>query len=71
MCFLRAVRGCTSHDRLRNGDIRNELGIEPLRDKLLNYRQNWETHLERMPEDGIHKQILQNQPRGRHTVSRT
>jgi hypothetical protein len=70
MSFLRAVKGCTGHDRLRNEDIRNELGIEPIRDKLSNYRQNWETHLERMSEERIPKQILYHQPRGRRTVGR-
>jgi hypothetical protein len=38
MSFLRAVKGCTRHDRLRNEDIRNELGIEAIKDKLSNYR---------------------------------
>jgi hypothetical protein len=71
MHFLRGVKGCTRHDRLRYEDIRNELGIEPIQDQLSNYRQNWETHLERMSEERIPKQIVQHQPRGRHTVGGT
>jgi hypothetical protein len=55
MRFLRDVKGCTRQDRLRNEDIRNELGIEPIQDKLSIYRQNWETHLERMSEERIPK----------------
>jgi hypothetical protein len=70
MCFLRAVKGCTRHDRLRNEDIRDELGIEPLRDKLNNYRKNGKTHLESMTEERITKQIVQHQPRGRRTAGR-
>jgi hypothetical protein len=53
MRFLRAVKGCARHDRLRNEDIRNELGVEPIQDKLSNYRENWKTHLRRMPEERI------------------
>jgi hypothetical protein len=40
MRFLTAVKGCTRHDSLRNEDIRNELGVEPIQDKLSNYREN-------------------------------
>jgi hypothetical protein len=50
MRFLRAVKGCTKHDRLQNEDIRNELGVEPIQFKLNNCRENWKTHLERMLE---------------------
>jgi hypothetical protein len=25
--------------------------VEPIQDKLSNYRENWKTHLERMPEE--------------------
>jgi hypothetical protein len=45
MRFLRAVKGCTSQDRLRNEDIKNELGIEPIQDNFSNSREIWKTHL--------------------------
>jgi hypothetical protein len=38
---------------IRNEDIINELGIEPIKDKLSNYSENWKTHLERMTEERI------------------
>jgi hypothetical protein len=31
--YLRTVKGCTRLDHIRNEDIRNELGISPLREK--------------------------------------
>jgi hypothetical protein len=34
-----------------------------MQDKLSNYRDNWKTHLERMTEERIPKQIVQCQPR--------
>jgi hypothetical protein len=58
MSFLRAVKGCIRQNGLRNEDIRNELRIEQIQDKLSNYRQNWETHLERMSEEIKPKQIV-------------
>jgi hypothetical protein len=71
MRFLRAVKGCTRQDRLRNEDIRNELGIKAIKDNFSNIRENWETHLERMSEERMPKQIVQHQLSGRQTVGRT
>jgi hypothetical protein len=33
MKCLRTVKGCTGLDKIRNEDIRNELGISPLSEK--------------------------------------
>jgi hypothetical protein len=63
MLFLRAVKGCTRQGRHLNEDIRNELGDEPINDKLSNYRQNCKTHLERIAEERSPKQIVHYQPR--------
>jgi hypothetical protein len=68
--FLRAAKGYTRHDQLRNEDIRIELGVEPIQDKLSNYRENWKTHLQHVPEERMPKQIVQYQPRDRRTVGR-
>jgi hypothetical protein len=38
MKCLRAVKGCTRLDQIRNEDIRNELGISPLSEKIIEYR---------------------------------
>jgi hypothetical protein len=49
MCFLRANKARTRQDWLQNEDIRNEWGVEPIEDKLINnYKENWKTHLQRM-----------------------
>jgi hypothetical protein len=70
MCFLRAVKGRTRHNRLRNEDITNELGIEPIQDELSKYRENWKTNSEHMPGERMPKRIVQYQHRGRRTVGR-
>jgi hypothetical protein len=35
MKYLRTVKGCTRTDQIRNEDIRNELGISPLSEKVI------------------------------------
>jgi len=35
MKYLRTVKGCTRLDQIRNEDIRNELGISPLSEKII------------------------------------
>jgi hypothetical protein len=36
--YLRTVKGCTILDQIRNEDIGNELGISPLSEKIIEYR---------------------------------
>jgi hypothetical protein len=38
MKYLRTVKGCTRLDQIRNEDIKNELGISPLSEKITEYR---------------------------------
>ncbi|PSN48239.1 hypothetical protein C0J52_03038 [Blattella germanica] len=45
MRFLRAVKGCTRLDKLRNADIRTELKItESAVDKIQKYKTKWKTY---------------------------
>jgi hypothetical protein len=39
MKYLRTVKGCTSLDQIRREDIRNELGISPLREKNIRIQE--------------------------------
>ncbi|XP_075214212.1 uncharacterized protein LOC142320395 [Lycorma delicatula] len=47
--FLRAVKGCTRVDRIRNEEIRRQLSVMPLLGKLKEYRKWWRDHLMRIP----------------------
>jgi hypothetical protein len=38
MKYLRTVKGCTRLDQIRYEDIRNELGISPFSEKIIEYR---------------------------------
>jgi hypothetical protein len=46
MKYLRTVKGCTRLDQIRNEDIRNELGISPLSEKIIEYRNTWKANLQ-------------------------
>jgi hypothetical protein len=41
MKYLRTIKGCTRLDQIRNEDIRNEMGISPLSEKIIEYRNKW------------------------------
>jgi hypothetical protein len=62
MKYLRTVKGCTRLDQIRNEDIRNELGISPLSEKIIEYRYTWKAHLQRMEHTRIPLQAYKYQP---------
>lgn len=70
MRFLRAVAGYSLLDRQRNTQIRNELNVESLIEKVTNYRLSWQDHMLRMNNDRIPKQVANYQPRGKRNVGR-
>jgi hypothetical protein len=41
MKYLRTVKGCIRLDQIRNEDVRNELGISSLSEKIIEYRNKW------------------------------
>lgn len=70
MKFLRAVSGYKLSDQRRNEDIRHELNIFNLNDKIKEYREKWIEHLNRQPEDNIAKQSLNYKVKGRRSIGR-
>jgi hypothetical protein len=53
MTYLKTVKGCTRLDQLRNENIRNELGISPLSEKIIEYRNKLKVHMQRMEHTRI------------------
>jgi hypothetical protein len=51
MKFLRSTVGCILLDRKNNEEIRKELKVKALNDKITEYRRKWNEHLNRMPEE--------------------
>jgi hypothetical protein len=70
MKYLRTVKGCTRLDQIRNEDIRNELDISPLSKKIIEYRNKWKSHLQRMEHSRIPLQAYKYQPSAKRDISR-
>lgn len=70
MRFLRQVKGCTRQDHIRNTDIRTELNIYSICDRINDYKQKWKEHLERMSDTRIPKRIWSYKPKGRRSAGR-
>ena len=70
MRFLRSVRGVTRRDRLRNEDIRADLGVHSLKSTIAHKRDNWLHHVDRMGEDRYPKKALAYRPQGRRNIGR-
>jgi hypothetical protein len=70
MKYLRTVKGCTRLDQIRNEDMRNELGISPLSEKIIEYRNKWKVHLQRMEPTRMPLQAYKYQPSGKRDIVR-
>jgi hypothetical protein len=62
MKYLRTIKGCTRLDQIRNEDIRQGLGISPLSKNIIEYRNKWKAHLQRMEHTHIPLQAYKYQP---------
>lgn len=70
MRFLRAIKGKTRRDRIRNENIREELSMESMREKVEKIRLRWYGHVKRMSEERLPKrmeglEMVGKRPRGR------
>jgi hypothetical protein len=70
MRFLRSVKGCTRLDKIRKEDIRKELGVFSIDDRIRRYRQDCLQHVERTEEGRVPKQALWYRPKGRREPDR-
>lgn len=70
MKFLRRIKGCTLRDRIRNIDIREELDIYSINDKIKRNKEEWKSHIDRMNENRYPKQIRGYKPKGRRPPGR-
>jgi len=67
--MLRWIYGHTRRDQVRNDDIRDRLGVAPMKEKLVQHRLRWFGHIQRRPlETPVRSGILShdsNVKRGR------
>nr|CAH7741138.1 unnamed protein product [Callosobruchus chinensis] len=72
MKFLRKIKGVTKADRLRNEDIRNELGVEPVWSLIEIKQSKWFEHMCRMDNSRQVRKVWECNPDrriGRPTTS--
>ena len=67
MRFLRPMTGYTHWDKKISSDIREQLGIFNINDKLTEYKINWRENIQRMMTD-YPKKILNYKPEGRRNI---
>jgi hypothetical protein len=48
MKVMRAVKGCTRLDHIRNKKIREELEVKPIHTQVRQYKEKWGEHLQRI-----------------------
>jgi hypothetical protein len=70
MKYLRTVKGCTTLLQIRYDDIRNELGISPLSEKVTEYMNKRKAHLRRMEHTRIPLQAYKYQTSGERDIGR-
>ena len=70
MRVLRLIKGVTRLDRLRNDDIRRELGIEGILETIERGQLRWYGHVNRMDNSRYPRQFLEWMPDGRRPVGR-
>jgi hypothetical protein len=67
--MLRWICGHTRRDQVRNNDMRERLGVAPVKEKLMQYRLRWFGHMQRRLADApIRNRVIRrigNNKRGR------
>ena len=51
MRMLRRIKGVTLRDRVKSVDIRKELGVSSIQEKVTEMRLRWYGHMQRMEEN--------------------
>jgi hypothetical protein len=65
MKFMRKTAKYTWQDHRRDQDITEELKMQPVMEKINNYKNNWIQHFRRMDRPRLPHAILKYQPAGR------
>ena len=48
--MLRRIKGITLRDKVKSVDVRKELGVSSIKEKIRETRQRWYGHMQRMEE---------------------
>ncbi|KAL5145701.1 hypothetical protein HKD37_06G015680 [Glycine soja] len=61
--MLRWMCGKTRQDKIRNGAIRERVGVAPIVEKMVENRLRWFGHVERRPVDSVVRRVDQMERR--------
>ena len=64
MRFLRYLNSVTSRDRIKSEEKMKKWKVEELINDIQNYKQKWNQHVLRMPENRIPRKPLQYRAQG-------
>ena len=53
MRMLRRIKGVTLRDRIKSVDIRKELGVNSIQEKVRDMKLHWYGHMQRMEENEV------------------
>ena len=67
---LRAIRGVTRRERMRNEDIRQELKVAELKEKIRECRLRWYGHVKRMGENEFVSWSSEYREQGREDIKK-
>jgi hypothetical protein len=70
MNTLRKGVGKTRLDHVRNQDIREQCGIQPIGEWVNKGREEWNNHISRMTEDGFVRVVRDNSPKSKRRPGR-
>ena len=70
MRCLQAIRGVTRQERMRNKDIRLELKVAELREKIRECRLRWYGHVKRMEENEFVSWSSEYREQGREDIKK-
>ena len=68
MRFLRPMAGYTLQDKKISSDIREQLCILNINEKLMQYKINWREHVQIMDDNRLPNKILNNKPEGKKNI---
>ena len=65
MRMLRRIKGATLRDKVKSVDIRKELGVNSIQDKVREMRLRWYGHMQRMEENNEVRAIVDMRVQGK------
>jgi hypothetical protein len=49
--YFRTVKGCTRRDHIKNEDMRKELKVQSVQNKIDEHRRSWKNHMRGMTDE--------------------